>query len=189
MRTWPQPLEDRQVGKDYELLPAETAELSYAELRKRERPFVLPLDSENTEKVERAAYDAAYKGVTDALTLYLWRKPAFYLTRWAARAGLSADSEIERYLRALQVAGIISPDVAWSARPFSPRIADSLLPRSAAHPWARAFDWSPELQRSGIDIVPISVGLGGNSAFPFGVNDGPVWAGRGATAKMVMSPP
>lgn len=101
-----------------------------------------------------------------------------------ARAGLSADSEIERYLRALQVAGIISPDVAWSARPFSPRIADSLLPRSAAHPWARAFDWSPEPQRSGIDIVPISVGLGGNSAFPFGVNDGPVWAGRGATASI-----
>jgi phosphatidylglycerophosphate synthase len=41
--------------------------------------------------VERAAYDAAYKGVTDALTLYLWRKPAFYLTRWAARAGLSPN--------------------------------------------------------------------------------------------------
>jgi len=84
-------LEDRQVGKDYDLLAAETAELSYAELRKRERPFVLPLDSENTEKVERAAYDAAYKGVTDALTLYLWRKPAFYLTRWAARAGLAPN--------------------------------------------------------------------------------------------------
>jgi len=84
-------LEDRQVGKDYEPLPAETAELSYAELRKRERPFVMPLDPEDTEPVERAAYDAAYKGVTDALTLYLWRKPAFYLTRWAARAGLAPN--------------------------------------------------------------------------------------------------
>ena len=30
-----------------------------------------------TGAVERAAYDAAYKGVTDALTLYLWRQPAF----------------------------------------------------------------------------------------------------------------
>ena len=39
------------------------------------------------EPVERAAYDASYKGVTDVLTLYLWRRPAFYLTRWAARAG------------------------------------------------------------------------------------------------------
>ena len=43
------------------------------------------------EPVERAAYDAAYKGVTDVLTLYLWRKPAFYLTRWAARGGPDAQ--------------------------------------------------------------------------------------------------
>jgi phosphatidylglycerophosphate synthase len=75
----------------YDTLDGETAELSYGELRKRERPFVLPLDPNNPELVERAAYDASYKGVTDALTLYLWRKPAFYLTRWAARAGLSPN--------------------------------------------------------------------------------------------------
>lgn len=75
----------------YDTLAAETAELSNAELRKRDRPFVLPLDPADPEPVERAAYDAAYKGVTDALTLYLWRRPAFYLTRWAARAGLSPN--------------------------------------------------------------------------------------------------
>jgi len=76
----------------YEPLAAETAELNYAELRKRDRPFVLPLDPNDPEPVERAAYDASYKGVTDILTLYLWRKPAFYLTRWAAQAGLSPNS-------------------------------------------------------------------------------------------------
>jgi phosphatidylglycerophosphate synthase len=84
-------VEDRAIVEGYELLAAETAELSYAELRKRERPFVMELDASNTEPVERAAYDAAYKGVTDVLTLYLWRKPAFYLTRWAARAGLAPN--------------------------------------------------------------------------------------------------
>src|SRR5579884_3488784 len=84
-------LEDRRVVDGYELLPAETAQLNYAELRKRERPFVLRLDPNDPEPVERAAYDAAYKGVTDALTLYLWRRPAFYLTRWAARARLSPN--------------------------------------------------------------------------------------------------
>ena len=81
-------------GKDldgYELLASETAELSNAELRKRDRPFVLPLDPNDPEPVERAAYDASYKGVTDVLTLYLWRKPAFYLTRWAAQAGLTPN--------------------------------------------------------------------------------------------------
>jgi phosphatidylglycerophosphate synthase len=85
-------LEDHEVVEGYELLPAETAELSYAELRKRERPFVMRLDADDPEPVERAAYDAAYKGVTDALTLYLWRRPAFYLTRWAARARIAPNA-------------------------------------------------------------------------------------------------
>ena len=86
-----QALEAGEQIDGYELLDAETAELSYAELRKRDRPFVLPLNAEDAEPVERAAYDAAYKGVTDILTLYLWRKPAFYLTRWAAQAGLTPN--------------------------------------------------------------------------------------------------
>ncbi len=73
-------------------LDSETAQLSYAELRKRERPFVLRLDPADPGPVERAAYDASYKGVTDVLTLYLWRRPAFYLTRWAARAGFSPNA-------------------------------------------------------------------------------------------------
>jgi phosphatidylglycerophosphate synthase len=76
---------------ELELLDADTASLSYFELRKRERPFVLPLSPGNELQVERAFYDAAYKGVTDVLTLYLWRRPAFWLTRWAAIAGLTPN--------------------------------------------------------------------------------------------------
>ena len=72
-------------------IDADTADFSYGRLRKRERPFVMRLDPGNVDRAERAAYDASYKGVTDALTLYLWRRPAFYLTRWAARAGLSPN--------------------------------------------------------------------------------------------------
>ena len=79
------------AGSGLERIDAETAELSYAELRKRDRPFVLPLDAADPVPVERAAYDASYKGVTDLLTLYLWRRPAFYLTRWAAEAGMSPN--------------------------------------------------------------------------------------------------
>ncbi|MEO5773423.1 MAG: CDP-alcohol phosphatidyltransferase family protein [Sphingomicrobium sp.] len=74
-----------------EPMDARTAEFTNAQLRKRERPFVLPLDPADPEPVERAAYDGAYKGVTDVLTLYLWRKPAFYLTRWAAQAGMTPN--------------------------------------------------------------------------------------------------
>jgi phosphatidylglycerophosphate synthase len=78
-------------GDEFEVLDADTAELSYHELRKRERPFVMPLTAANSLAVERAFYDAAYKGVTDLLTLYLWRRPAFWLTRWAAMAGLTPN--------------------------------------------------------------------------------------------------
>ena len=75
-----------------EPLAAEDSELSYSELRKRERPFVMPLDPDNAVAAERASYDAAYKGVTDLLTLYLWRGAAFHLTRWAAKAGLTPNA-------------------------------------------------------------------------------------------------
>lgn len=74
------------------ILESETAELSYADLRKRDRPFVMAIDPADSVPVERALYDAAYKGVTDALTLYLWRKPAFHLTRWAAQAGITPNA-------------------------------------------------------------------------------------------------
>ena len=75
----------------FERMAAETAELSYHELRKRDRPFVMPLDQGNARLVEKAAYDASYKGVTDALTLYLWRGLAFHLTRWAAQVGMTPN--------------------------------------------------------------------------------------------------
>jgi len=79
------------TGEGLERMDAESAEISYSELRKRDRPFVLPLDHHDPVPVEKAAYDASYKGVTDVLTLYLWRKPAFYLTRWAAQAGMTPN--------------------------------------------------------------------------------------------------
>ena len=72
-------------------IDARTATLNYSLLRKRERPFVMPLDPANPLPVERALYDASYKGVTDILTLYLWRRPAFWLTRWAAQAGMTPN--------------------------------------------------------------------------------------------------
>jgi phosphatidylglycerophosphate synthase len=86
-----QALESGNSIAGYDAIDAQTAQLNYSELRKRERPFVMLLDPKDPEPAERAAYDAAYKGVTDVLTLYLWRRPAFYLTRWAARAGLAPN--------------------------------------------------------------------------------------------------
>ena len=81
---------ERYLGS-LEHIDADTADFTYRKLRKRDRPFVMRLDPTSADQVERAAYDASYKGVTDALTLYLWRRPAFYLTRWAARAGMTPN--------------------------------------------------------------------------------------------------
>ena len=79
------------TGDGLERLDSATTHVSNHELRKRERPFVMLLDAGSAERVERAAYDASYKGVTDALTLYLWRGLAFHLTRAAARIGITPN--------------------------------------------------------------------------------------------------
>jgi phosphatidylglycerophosphate synthase len=91
------PVEQAMLGQGgsldgLEVFDARSAKVSYDELRKREQPFVLPLNAETADQVERAAYDASYKGVTDALTLYLWRKPAFHLTRWAAELNFTPNA-------------------------------------------------------------------------------------------------
>ncbi len=81
----------RYEGSGLSAVDADTADFSYRKLRKRDRPFVMRLDPANVEAAEKAAYDASYKGVTDILTLYLWRRLAFHLTRWAASSGMTPN--------------------------------------------------------------------------------------------------
>lgn len=68
------------------------AQLHNEELRKKEQPFLLPLEPANVAAIERASYYGAYKGVTDILTKYLWPELAFHITRLAARLGLSPNA-------------------------------------------------------------------------------------------------
>jgi hypothetical protein len=94
-------------------------------------------------------------------------------------AEASAGSGLERYLRVLQVAGL-APVRAWSIRGFSLHELEDLQP-ATWDPWnlslsaasgrspARAYLIRPELR--GIF----------NSSYPFGFNDGPIWAGKGLT--------
>jgi hypothetical protein len=88
----------------------------------------------------------------------------------------SAGSDYEDYLRALQIAGKV-PLFPWSSRGFS---------RQQIEPMARADSTGPWKLRDRFSSSPISAGplrLGGtfNSAYPYGANDGPLWAGRGLT--------
>ena len=68
------------------------AEQHDRQLRKREQPFIERLTAERAPAIERRTYYAAYKGVTDLLTKYLWPEWALHLTRLAARLGLSPNA-------------------------------------------------------------------------------------------------
>ncbi len=104
-----------------------------------------------------------------------------------ARAGsgqneIFVGSELESYLRVLQLRGQTEL-YPWSIRSFSPLEVDRIMPRDSAHPWAGRYDLEHDTAASGIQVgivSPRSTTIF-NSAFPFGYNDGPVWAGRGVT--------
>jgi hypothetical protein len=114
-----------------------------------------------------------------ALLLLLVAFPARRCRGQVAGSDLPAGGEWERYYRALQVAGE-SPLRLWTIRGFSDKQVEAMrrnrewdrraLP--ASHRW-QSVDWS---------IAATEAGVVGNSAFPFGMNDGPLWSGRGITA-------
>lgn len=97
------------------------------------------------------------------------------------RGEVFAGSEFEEYLRTLQLLGDV-PLYPWSVRSFSPRELDRLAPRVLGNPWELRYPSSPHAGRGArIGIVPPTAQVLFNSAFPYGFNDGPVWAGRGLT--------
>lgn len=103
------------------------------------------------------------------------------LPEWSDAA---VGSEEENYLRLLQVAGL-APPRAWSLRPFGPAEGGALLPASARHPWSArtperprgARRWAPADFR----WVGAAAGVAVNTGFPYSMNDGALWAGRGPT--------
>lgn len=99
------------------------------------------------------------------------------------RSEVFAGSTFESYLRYLQTLGKSAP-TTWSIRGFSPAEIDALAPKDSAHPWAHRYDFQqkPAGNALTIDYVRPSVGFILNSAFPWGSNDGPIWAGKGLTS-------
>lgn len=117
-----------------------------------------------------------------AATLLLGSSPL--AGQGAGRADVFVNGDAETYLRALQVAGL-SAAHPWSVRAFSPREVERLLPAdSVAHPWAGRPDLMGRGDGSRLHWVHPEARLVANSAFPYGANDGPVWAGRGLTASV-----
>ena len=98
-----------------------------------------------------------------------------------AALGAVVGGDVERYVRALAMAGIIKP-VAWGARPFGAQDLSDLLRDStfAEHPWRAALESATGKGASLGGMVFSSF----NSGFPWGANDGAMWQGRGITASL-----
>lgn len=103
-------------------------------------------------------------------------------TNTGGRNEVFAGSELESYLRLLQTLGK-SEAYPWSIRSFSPAEVDRLAATDSNHPWAQRYDLGRRQQPSGFrwDYVRPRVAFYLNSAFPYGGNDGAVWAGKGLT--------
>jgi phosphatidylglycerophosphate synthase len=60
-------------------------------LRRRAPPYLMRVDSMPAVAIERRMFDGAYKGVTDFVTKRVWPWPAFHVTRFCARFGISPN--------------------------------------------------------------------------------------------------
>lgn len=101
-----------------------------------------------------------------------------------AALGAIVGGDVERYVRALSVAGLIRHR-PWAVRPFSPADLIDLMTDSASHdhPWyARLQQVHPT--RAAIGAVGFA---SANSGMPWGANDGALWQGRGVTTALGLS--
>lgn len=98
------------------------------------------------------------------------------------RSEIFAGSEFESYLRYLQTLGHSKPTV-WSIRPLSPGQLDKIMPTDSAHPWAKRYDFNQsKVTGFWYEFMRPTTGFIANTSYPFGGNDGVIWAGKGLTA-------
>lgn len=101
-----------------------------------------------------------------------------------ADAQLPVGTALDDYHRLMQVTGAV-PARSVTARP-SLALAPLLEGTGGHNPWQGLLNArrtaSATVAGSRVDLLPISLDIAYNSARPWGVNDGPVWQGRGHTA-------
>jgi len=71
--------------------PAQLADGYNNALRKREPPYLMELSAAALPGIEQRVFGGAYKGVTDLVTLYAWPRPARFVTRLCAHAGITPN--------------------------------------------------------------------------------------------------
>src|SRR2546423_2903110 len=118
---------------------------------------------------------------TIMLAASAWPPSSAHAQAAGGRSEIFAGSELEDYLRYQQSLGAI-PLYPWSIRAFSPHELDRMLMFTAAHPWQARYDLTPDGRHVSVQTIRPTLETIWNSAFPYGSNDGPVWAGKGLTA-------
>jgi hypothetical protein len=94
---------------------------------------------------------------------------------------LMVGSSDEDYLRYLQIAGL-APLYPWSLREFSQPELARMSVKKGSHPSSRKGEYRDAPSRRSFSVLPLNAVFRYNSAFPYGSNDGAVWAGRGLTS-------
>jgi phosphatidylglycerophosphate synthase len=95
--------------------PGALADAVQERLRKRARPYVVPVRAAERDALERRLYGGAYKGVTDLVTKFVWPRPALAATRACARAGITPNQVTLASLLLAVLAGIAFWRGAWLA--------------------------------------------------------------------------
>jgi phosphatidylglycerophosphate synthase len=62
------------------------------QVRKRSHPLILAVNEATRNEIETRTFELAYKGVTDIVTKYVFPRPAFYATQFAARLGVTPNA-------------------------------------------------------------------------------------------------
>ena len=84
-------VEGRAPSTARRVTPAQMADGYNDALRKREPPYLMPLVRDDLPAIERRIFAGSYKGVTDLVTLYAWPRPARWVTRRCALAGITPN--------------------------------------------------------------------------------------------------
>lgn len=142
------------------------------------------VDKGSTGPRRRAARPWTTAAAALGLALVAARAPVAAQAPEQVSQELFAGSHLEDYVRLLQLTGDAEL-YPWSIRAFSPGELSRLAPGDSAHPWAARYRLEPD-RTPGLHLEPVgpSVRVLYNSGFPFGSNDGPIWAGRGLTTAL-----
>lgn len=98
-----------------------------------------------------------------------------------ASGGISVGGELDNYLRYLESLGK-TPVLPWGLRGFAPSVVDSLTSVRGKHPWANSWLFERPSTPAHFRVLPIDITERFNGSYPYGINEGPVWAGRGLTS-------